>query len=89
MLFQPGGVRANDAAPRLEVTVPASGLLVRTTRGSARVDVRRFAAGYSHAAPNIVAPSTSATLTITSDRARQPWRARITAQERVSVCGLR
>jgi hypothetical protein len=85
--FQPAPVR--QAGPALEVTVPASGLLLRTEGGSARVYVRRFAAGFSAAERNVVAPSSSAALLVPSDSAPQPWHARITPQERVSVCGLR
>jgi hypothetical protein len=87
--FRPTGVRANDAAPTFEVTVPPAGLFVRTGAGTARIDVRRYAAGYSRVAPNIVAPASTATLRIAPDRARQPWRARVTSQERVRVCALR
>ncbi len=87
--FRPASVRAAEPAPSLELTVPATGVLVRTSEGSARVDVRRFAAGFSTPERNIVAPSAAATLRVPSDSAEQPWRARVTPQDRVSVCALR
>lgn len=89
LAFRPAPVRPADAAPALEVTVPAAGLLLRTAGGTARVEVRRFAAGFSRPVTDTAAPSTSATLRVPADRAARPWRARVTAQERVSVCGLR
>jgi len=87
--FRPAPVRAADAPPTLELTVPRAGLLIRTSGAPAQVDVRRLAADYSSVTPNTVMPSAAATLRIPSDSAPQPWRARISPQERVSVCALR
>lgn len=87
--FRPAPVRAEGAAPALEVTVPPAGVVVRAGRGAARVEVRRFAAGFSRPLTDIVSAYRSATLRIRPDRAPQPWRARVTPQERVRVCGLR
>ena len=87
--FRPAAVRAADVPPTLELTVPRAGLLIRASGGPAQVDARRFAAGFSGITPNTVMPSAAATLRIASDRAPQPWHARISPQERVSVCALR
>jgi hypothetical protein len=87
--FRPDAVRATKPAPELELTVPAAGLLVRTADGSARVDIRRFATGFSAAERNVIQASNAAVLRVPSDSASQPWRARITPQGRLSVCALR
>jgi hypothetical protein len=87
--FRPAGVRSQHAAPGLEVTIPRAGIAVRTDGGMATVGVRRFAAGFSEPLRDSIARSEWATLQIPADSARHPWRARITAQDRVSVCGLR
>jgi hypothetical protein len=89
LAFRPSPVRAHDAAPLFEVTVPPSGLVVRNGSSAARVDVRRFAAGYSRMDPDTVVPRAAAVLRIQPDRLRRPWHARVAAQGRVSVCGLR
>ena len=85
----PQTIRAADAAPSVEVTVPARGLLVRAGGAPAAVEVRRFADGFTHTPHNLVAPSTGATLRFPQDAAPQLWHARVASQERVSVCGLR
>ncbi len=87
--FAPSEIRAHDSNPALEVTVPPSGLLVRSGRTSTRVGLRRFAAGYSATNPDVVAPNTAAVLRIGADRSDVPWRARLSSQGGVSVCGLR
>jgi hypothetical protein len=87
--FRPAGVRAQRTAPGLEVTIPRTGIAVRPDGGTATVGVRRFAVGFSEPLRDTIAHSEWATLQIPADRAPQPWRARITAQERVIVCDLR
>jgi len=87
--FVPSPVGAADAAPSVEVAVPAGGLLVRAGGAPAKVEVRRFADGFTHTPHDVVAPSGSATLSFPRDAAPQAWHARVASQERVSVCGLR
>jgi hypothetical protein len=89
LAFRPAGVRAQRTAPGLEVTIPRAGIAVRADGSRTTVGVRRFAVGFSEPLRDAIARSEWATLQIPADGAPQPWRARITAQERVSVCGLR
>lgn len=89
MVFRPVPVHSGDAAPAVEITVPRAGLVVRTGRDAATVEVRRFAAGWSRPLVDRMAASSSATLRIPGDRAPQPWHARVLSQERLSACALR
>jgi hypothetical protein len=87
--FRPAPVLAAETAAAFEIKLPATGVVVTTGRSAATVDVRRFAAGFSSVKRDTLTPVSSATLRIDPDSAPQPWHARVTAQGRVSVCGLR
>ena len=87
--LRPAAPYSSEGRPALEVTVPADGVLILADGGPARVDVRRFAAGYAALRMSVVPSGGSAILRIPADRAAQPWHASVTPQGRVSVCGLR
>jgi hypothetical protein len=87
--LSPSAVESAAAPPALDVVVPPAGVAIRTTRNAARVQVRRFAAAWSHLPRDTVGPSAAAVLQPRGDRSSQPWRVRVSAQDRVSVCGLR
>ena len=87
--FRPDSVAADGAARSFELAVPSAGLLVTTGRAATKVEVRRFANGFSRPLANTVEASSAATLRIPRDRSSTPWKARVSPQERVSVCALR
>jgi hypothetical protein len=88
--LSPPAVRSAAGTPAIEVTVPPAGIAIKTTRGEARVQARRFATGWSDLPrDDTVGPSATAVLQPRRDRSSQPWRVRVSAQDRVSVCGLR
>ncbi len=78
----PGGMAAE-----LDVVVPADGVVVRALGGDVAVRVRRFAAGVSEAPTGTVRAGAAALARFRPDRAEQPWRLRLTADDAVAVCG--
>jgi hypothetical protein len=87
--FRPDPVRADGAPRGLELSVPPTGLLVEASGGTARVEIRRFADGFSRPLADTLGPSSRGALRIPADDGSRRWQARVTPQERVSVCGLR
>jgi hypothetical protein len=87
--LSPSPVESAASPPALDVVVPPAGVAIRTTRGAARVQVRRFAAAWSHLPSDTVGPSAAAVLQPRRDSSSHAWRVRVSAQDRVSVCGLR
>lgn len=74
------------AASAIELTVPATGLLLTTDHGSAAVGVRRFAAEFRSVGS--VGAARRAILRIPSDLAPQPWHVRIVPTASVTACRL-
>jgi hypothetical protein len=81
--------RASDSTPTRELAVPPQGVVIHARGGRATVELRRFASDWSPPDPDVVPDGGSAVLRIPRDGDPRPWRVRVSAQERVSVCGLR
>jgi hypothetical protein len=87
--FRPDAAVPGGAAPELQVTLPAGGLLLTAQGGRAGVSVRRFAATFPRDPSAWLTPGSPAVLRPRADRAPQPWHVRLTPEARVSACGLR
>jgi hypothetical protein len=84
--FLPTAYTPPGAAHSLTVTVPASGLLVRSGTEPTAVGVMRFAAAPTSLGS--LAPGTHATLRIRPDVSSVPWRAQLTSSGPFAVCGV-
>jgi hypothetical protein len=87
--LRPPAVRSGATIPSVEATVPTAGVLIETTGSPARVQVRRFAPTFASLPRDTIERSSAAVLRPGADTAPDRWRVRVSAQERVSVCGLR
>jgi hypothetical protein len=84
--FRPAVYTPQGATGSLELTIPASGVLIRDGTGTATVAVRRF--GSQFLTLGTVAAGADATLVIRPDLAPAPWHAQISAGSSLSVCRL-
>lgn len=87
--FRPPSFTPAGIVGRLEVTVPAGGLLVRSDGGPAPLGLRRFAHTFPSDAQATLAPSAPTTLRLSPDAAREPWHLRLLPARGATVCGLR
>jgi hypothetical protein len=87
--FRPAGAGPADAAPELQLTLPAAGLLLDAQQGTAMIAVRRFAAGFPEQPHGHVDAAGTATLRIPPDRSPQPWHVRVAPEARFAACALR
>jgi hypothetical protein len=85
--FAPAGAGPAQPEPALELTVPASGLVLTARGGGATVTVRRFADGFPDEALGRISLGGSGLLTIRPDRAPHPWHVRVAPEARVTACG--
>jgi hypothetical protein len=81
--FTPG----TQTGPALDLTVPADGLVLTAQDGSATVALRRFADEFSDQPAGRLAAGDSGLLAIRTDRAPNPWHARVVPEARLTACG--
>jgi hypothetical protein len=86
--FTPAPAGPAEPAPAVDLTVPAGGLVITATGGSAEVAVRRFAAGFAETPIGQVAAGGSGALAIRGDLASTPWHARVSPAARMTACAL-
>lgn len=80
---------ATTMGATLDLTVPASGLLLRATTGSdMNVRLRRFATGYFGAPLATLRAGQAGLLRIPPDSASRPWHLRLATMKRATACGV-
>ena len=84
VVFRPAA--AGPAA--LELTLPRTGIELRTGPGPAAVALRRFAAGFPDPAPERLRAGTRATLRIAADGAPDQWHVRVVPEARLTACTM-
>ena len=84
VVFRPAA--AGPAA--LELTLPRTGIELRTGPGPAAVALRRFAAGFPDPAPEHLRAGSRATLRIAPDGAPDPWHVRVAPEARLTACTM-
>jgi hypothetical protein len=89
VLFRPAAATPAGTVAELQVTVPTGGMLLTATGGRATVALRRFAATFPRDPSARLATGGSSVLRPGTDRATQPWHARLRPEAGVTVCGLR
>jgi hypothetical protein len=85
--FVPAGAGPAEPDPAIELTVPASGLVLTARGGGATVTVRRFADGFPKDPLGRLSPGGSGLLRIRPDRSPRPWHVRVAPEARVTACG--
>jgi hypothetical protein len=85
--FAPAGAGPAQPEPALELTVPASGLVLTARGGGATVSLRRFADGFPDKPLGRISPGGAGLLTIRPDRAPHPWHVRVAPEARATACG--
>jgi hypothetical protein len=85
--FTPAGAGPAQPDPALELTVPASGLVLSARGGDATVSVRRFADRFPDDPLGRVSAGGSGRLTIRPDRSPKPWHVRVAPDARLTACG--
>jgi hypothetical protein len=84
--FVPTGAGPAAREPAIELTVPATGLVLTARGGGATVSYRRFADGYPDDPLDHLAPGGSGLLTIRPDRSPRPWHVRVAPEARLTAC---
>ena len=84
--FAPAGAGPAVPDPAIELTVPASGLVLTARGGGAGVSYRRFADRYPDDPHDRLAPGGSGLLTIRPDRSPRPWHVRVAPEARLTAC---
>jgi hypothetical protein len=84
--YRPAAFTAATGTNALQVTVPATGLLLGAGSAPATVGVRRFAPQFQQL--GTLAPSARATLRIAPDLTPQPWHLQIAGNGPLIACGL-
>ena len=83
---RPTGAGPAAPEPAIELTVPASGLVLTARGGGAGVSYRRFADRYPDDPLDRLAPGGSGLLTIRPDRSPRPWHVRVAPEARLTAC---
>ena len=84
--FAPAGAGPAAPEPAIELTVPASGLVLTARGGGATVSYRRFADRYPDDPLDRLASGGSGLLTIRPDRSPRPWHVRVAPEARLTAC---
>jgi hypothetical protein len=85
--FVPAGFTTAASSPALELTVPLTGLLIRTVGGAATIGLRRFATEFQSLGS--LDPDRSWVLRIGPDLSSQPWHVRVGDSGQATICTLR
>jgi hypothetical protein len=85
--FRRAVVDSADPSGALDLSVPTAGLVLAAEGGSATVQARRFASGFSPLPQGRLAASGSALVRVRRDLASQPWHIRVAPEQLVTACG--